>query len=307
MQNKFGTYLSDDLNSIQVDLINLMDILRSRGDSRLGESQARYLKLAIQFARRSKAEEQEELRSKTSHADIQKKIDDMMIPVNEFMESAWYKQTEAFRLPPVTEFLTLQEAYKGLPNQNNGTKTQFDEKFGILQSPSLFFPALRHARMEAALRNIEVAVLFVDIDDFKSFNTDFGETVVDRQILPIIMRTIEAHVYSHGAAFKFGGDEYVLLLPNMGEDMSTKFLYSLQDKLFALTIPKVERKITASIGCCIVSADSFLTDAEVLENANRAMRHAKKWKDCMGGFNGKDFEDKNLYQLGKHGVILTAN
>ena len=160
MQNKFGTYLSDDLNSIQVDLINLMDILRSRGDSRLGESQARYLKLAIQFARRSKAEEQEELRSKTSHADIQKKIDDMMIPVNEFMESAWYKQTEAFRLPPVTEFLTLQEAYKGLPNQNNGTKTQFDEKFGILQSPSLFFPALRHARMEAALRNIEVAVLF---------------------------------------------------------------------------------------------------------------------------------------------------
>lgn len=305
-QNKLNGYLSDDLKSVRLNLNNLLQVLGQPGDCVLANEQAPLLKLAIQYARRNIAEKQEELQAKTNHADIQTNIDEMMLPIEGFMRGEWYKQVEAFHLPALTDFLTLKEAYAALPNKISLPEFQFDGDFGILQIKNNFIQSLQHSRMEAKLRNIEIAVLFVDIDDFKSFNTDFGETVVDRQILPVVMQTIEAHVYSHGTAFKFGGDEYVLLLPNMGKDMSRKFLYDLQDKLAALAIPKVERKITVSIGCCIISADSFLTDAEVLENANRAMRHAKKWKDCMAGFNGTNFEEKDLYHLSRNGILLSA-
>lgn len=40
-----------------------------------------------------------------------------------------------------------------------------------------------------------------------------GEVEVDRKILPRFMRTIEAHVFARGFAYRFGGDEYVLLIP----------------------------------------------------------------------------------------------
>jgi diguanylate cyclase (GGDEF)-like protein len=301
-KQKLQSYLPDDLEFVQTKLNHLLQVLGQPGNQNLADEEAPYLKLAIQYARRKIAEEQELLRARTNHAAILNNIDDMMIPIDNFMNRDWYLNVETFRLPALTNFLTLQEAYSALP-QRTPPNSLFDEKFGILQAPNSFIPSLRHARMEAQLRNIEVAVLFIDIDDFKSFNTEFSETVVDRQILPVVMQTIEAHVYSYGTAFKFGGDEYVLLLPNMGEDMSRTFLYRLQDKLANLAIPKVERKITVSVGCCIISADSFLTDAEVLENSNRAMRHAKKWKDCIAGFSGTNFEEKDLYHLSRIGLL----
>jgi hypothetical protein len=47
----------------------------------------------------------------------------------------------------------------------------------------------------------------LDIGLFKDFNTAFGEPRVDRDVLPIFMSELEAHIYWHGYAYKFGGDE----------------------------------------------------------------------------------------------------
>ena len=52
-----------------------------------------------------------------------------------------------------------------------------------------------------------------NIDKFKDFNTKYGETQIDVRLLPRFMAALEAHVYSRGFAYRFGGDEYVVLLP----------------------------------------------------------------------------------------------
>ena len=52
-----------------------------------------------------------------------------------------------------------------------------------------------------------LAVAFLDIDDFKRFNSDYGETKVDRNLLTRFMQVLEAHVYHHGFAYRQGGKE----------------------------------------------------------------------------------------------------
>src|SRR5437879_12391019 len=81
------------------------------------------------------------------------------------------------------------------------------------------------------------------------------------------MRTIEARVYSHGWAYRFGGDEYLLLLPNMDLKVAGEFLQSLQERLGSLEFQGIHERIAVSIGLCLVTPDSFLTDREVQEKA----------------------------------------
>jgi diguanylate cyclase (GGDEF)-like protein len=145
-------------------------------------------------------------------------------------------------------------------------------------------------------------VAFTDIDDFKALNTRYTESVVDRDLLPKIMRTIEVHVYSHGWAYRFGGDEYLLLLPNMDLKVAGDFLQTLQERLGSLEFQGIHERIAFSIGLCLVTPDSFLTDREVQEKANRAMQHAKQVsKNCIATFKGEFFGDEDLYVMNRSG------
>src|SRR5438445_625869 len=180
--------------------------------------------------------------------------------------------------------------------------SDYDDKFRILLSPASFLPALRRCRIESWLRDINVAVAFTDIDDFKALNTRYTESVVDRDLLPKIMRTIEARVYSHGWAYRFGGDEYLLLLPNMDLKVAGEFLQSLQERLGSLEFQGIHERIAVSIGLCVVTPDSFLTDREVQEKANRPMQHAKQVsKNCIATFKGEFFGDEDLYVMNRQG------
>ena len=92
---------------------------------------------------------------------------------------------------------------------------QFDEKFRILQALRQFYSDLDATRETHALRQIDLlAVAFVDIDDFKNYNSTHTKLVVDRLVLPQFMRLVEAHMFERGYAYRQGGDEYLLFLRN---------------------------------------------------------------------------------------------
>jgi diguanylate cyclase (GGDEF)-like protein len=262
-----------------------------------------YLKTAVHWARRNKAEEQESLRPKTHHRAILESIDKIMAPVDEFMHSEWFAKAEAFVMPPLTDYLTLAEVNAAFPGQGQLESQPLHDKFGILYADRAFIPSLRYHRRQAQFRNIETTVAFVDIDDFKAFNTKFGNPIVDAEFLPVVIRTIEAHLYSHGMAFQVGGDEFVLLLPNMGHDLSVKYLIDLQRKVTAISIPNITDQITLSIGTCLITPNSFLTDTEVLQKANAAMRYGKTWKNCIAGYKDSTFDEKDLYVVTSNGHV----
>lgn len=152
----------------------------------------------------------------------------------------------------------------------------YDEKFHILQAPSLFLDDLAYYRAKCELRNLGLVAAALDIDGFKQFNARLGKPIVDRDILPRFMRALEAHVFGRGYTYRFGGDEYMMLLPNTNTEAGCRFLVELQARLMHIDYPGIDNKPTLSIGVCHVDQDCFLTEQEVAEKAIAAEEHAKR-------------------------------
>lgn len=62
----------------------------------------------------------------------------------------------------------------------------------------------------------------------QKFNTDHGHATVDIDLLPQFHLAIEAHVYERGRAYREGGDEYLLVLPEMSAEHVRQFLLELE-------------------------------------------------------------------------------
>lgn len=63
----------------------------------------------------------------------------------------------------------------------------------------------------------EIAVLFVDIDDFKSINDIYGHITGDK-VLESIAECVRKSIRSDSKAFRFGGDEFIILFENTFPD-----------------------------------------------------------------------------------------
>jgi diguanylate cyclase (GGDEF)-like protein len=225
------------------------------------------------------------------------------------IEAPWFSEVTPARLPRLTDYLSLRYAEQALGRgeQALGRGEQalgrsgelaprvYDEKFGILEAPALLFSDLATYRRRCGLRRVTVCLVYLDIDDFKGFNTRFGETRIDRDLLPAFMELLEAHVFAHGHAYRFGGDEYVMLLPNYPPEDAVRLVQRFQSALRELALPGIEPPPTISAGICPVGPDCILTDREALERANRAKNHAKQHgKDRVAWYRGELYRDDLL-------------
>lgn len=237
---------------------------------------------------------------------LQKAVDGQIIAmlkrdlhfIEYMMQAPWFQDAEALRVPVLTDFLSIRHAEAALPELLVLKPREYDEKFHILEAPSLFLPDLSYYRKRCRFRGASIAVAYIDIDDFKSFNTKYTETKVDLNLLTPFMEAIEAHVFSHGHAYRFGGDEYLLTLPNMDRPWAAGFLRSLQERIAGASYRGIPRAPTISIGLCPVDVDCFLTDREVLGRANQAKNHAKATqKGKIATFEGTLFRDGDVVLL----------
>jgi diguanylate cyclase (GGDEF)-like protein len=180
-------------------------------------------------------------------------------------------------MPTLSDYLTIEEVEKAMADlpQSPRLERQFDEKFHTLQAPLLFLPDLAYYRDRCGQRRVPLLVGYIDIDNFKKFNTKYTEPVVDRDLLPKFMASLEAHTFSHGHAYRYGGDEYVLIIPNMSLRVGTTFIEDYRQTLQKLRFVGIEEPITLSIGLCEIHADLPLTEREIEERANVAKNFAK--------------------------------
>jgi GGDEF domain-containing protein len=118
------------------------------------------------------------------------------------------------RVPRLTDFLSIRFAEEVAEGHSVLAPRVYDEKFHILEAPALALPDLAYDRHRCQIRQASVGFAYADIDDFKAVNTKLTETVVDAKVLPPFMELIEGWAFARGHAYRFGGDEYVLLLPN---------------------------------------------------------------------------------------------
>lgn len=150
-----------------------------------------------------------------------------------------------------------------------------EQKFGLLSSLRQASPDF--ASYCSGLRaEAVVGVLFLDIDNFKSLNTSFTEAVVDRDVLVPFQKLLGAICAHRGEAYRHGGDEFLVLLPNQTSDEVAQFAERLREQVAAerFSVGDSRVHITVSIGIAL-----WPKDGDTLENliamANAAEHEAK--------------------------------
>jgi diguanylate cyclase (GGDEF)-like protein len=111
---------------------------------------------------------------------------------------------------------------------------------------------LQKAIAAAGQRRRQLALLFIDLDGFKAVNDAFGHAVADR-LLAAVGSRIAACVRSDDIACRYGGDEFVAVLTNLGD---TSVAIGVSQKIRehiaeSYTIAGHEIRITASIGLAV--------------------------------------------------------
>jgi diguanylate cyclase (GGDEF)-like protein len=275
----------ESATSESIDIANFFE-----NPSRGGSSGLPLFKQIILRYRRSRAAYTEVLQEKTFHPELTQMLDEEIKLLDAMVEASWFQKIEPLRLPHPKDFLPIQYIEQSSLSQIELTPRQYDEKFHILQAPALFLPDLAFFRAKCAVRDAPLTVAFLDIDDFKRFNTSHNETKVDRNLLPRFMQTLEAHVYHHGFAYRQGGEEYLVLLPSLSKMLAIAFLDELRIKLAGLKYPDIDGSTTVSIGFCTAGPDCPLTDRELRDRANQAKKFAKEQgKNCLATYEGPRF------------------
>ena len=236
------------------------------------------LKHALSVARLEEARRIEPATTRTADAEVLKLQQKGVERLDRLLSEAWASEVK-INTPRASDYLTPR-ALEGF-RQTVDHKQIAEETFEILLSRSVFLGNLRYHRERCEIRGAPIAVAFLDIDDFKQYNTEHTEAVIDREFLRKFLTVLEAAVYYHGEAYQQGGDECVLILPNREKQALIELLFGVQTKLEA-TENSLEIRPRVSIGVCIVEPDCMLTEREILERANFAESQAKKeGKDCI--------------------------
>jgi diguanylate cyclase (GGDEF)-like protein/PAS domain S-box-containing protein len=150
----------------------------------------------------------------------------------------------------------------------------FHDPLTLLANRNLFRDRVQHALTLAQSGHSSVAVMFLDLDNFKNINDSLGHDAGDCLLQAVAQRIVKTTRTSDTVA-RLGGDEFAVLLEGIAaitdvERLADALIETL-DLPFALD--GIEVRVAASIGVAFSTAEG---GAEaLLSNADIAMYHAK--------------------------------
>jgi len=153
----------------------------------------------------------------------------------------------------------------------------FGDTLTGLANRALLTSRLQEALEEAGPGGGSVALLFLDVDDFKSINDSLGHEAGDRVLCAVADR-LRAGCPTAATVARFGGDEFAVLLPLVGD---AEDALGQARAVAALVREPVQvqgrsRGFTASIGVAVARSSTGVGAAEVLRDADAAMYEAKR-------------------------------
>jgi diguanylate cyclase (GGDEF)-like protein len=153
-----------------------------------------------------------------------------------------------------------------------------DPKTGLLNA--LAWHAFATKELEKVQRNGgTLGVLMIDIDHFKLFNDRYGHFVGDR-VLQSVAGTLRRAVRRDDCVGRFGGEEFVVALPDVDQDQAVEIGERICDGVRKLPVPVGQDEgesvpsISVSVGVAVYPAAGSELD-EVLLKADNAMFGAK--------------------------------
>ena len=148
-----------------------------------------------------------------------------------------------------------------------------------LPNRALLQDRLEQAVSRAKRNNTAVAVMFLELDRFKSINDSLGHAAGDSLLQDTANRLL-SQVREIDTVVRFGGDEFIIILPDLSDDgaLITNISRVCEGILAATTTPYVvaghQVSVTTSIGISLFPRDADNFD-DLLKNADSSMYHAK--------------------------------
>ena len=146
------------------------------------------------------------------------------------------------------------------------------------------------------------ALMFLDLDNFKTINDSLGHSVGDLLLQEVATR-LRACSRAEDTVARLGGDEFVMLLPDTGADTphAVAGVQNVAEKALAalaepILVQNSELHVTASIGLTLLDKDSIGVDA-ALRQADTAMYEAKSLGKDNFSFFAPQMEEAILQQV----------
>jgi len=124
-----------------------------------------------------------------------------------------------------------------------------------------------------------ISFMIIDADKFKSYNDTWGHPQGDVLLQTVANVFKSAERDSSDCAARWGGEEFVMLLPNTDIDGAAEVAEKVREKVAALVIPTedgTKTTVTVSIGVNSVVPDVETSIADFVSNADQALYKAKE-------------------------------
>lgn len=237
----------------------------------------------------------------------------------------WHAETEVVardgRIIPVSQVITAHRtpdgkiAFLAAILRDLSERKQFERQLAHmahhdaltgLPNRLLFKDRLDLALAQAHRSKERLAVMFVDLDRFKTINDTLGHATGD-QLLKMAAERLQCCVREGDTVARFGGDEFAVILPNLAQSQDAAVVaHKICDVLQQhFKLEKHEVVATASIGIALFPDDDATADG-LVKNADTAMYRAKKQGRNTYEFYTPDMNARAFEQLAMENSLRRA-
>ncbi len=175
-----------------------------------------------------------------------------------------YKEDDLY-LISMTNISIMQEQ-----NIEISYKAYIDNLTGIYNR-NKFEEVYNYEYLKFTRDNIKFSIAILDIDHFKKFNDTFGHLIGD-EILKIMAKTVNENTRKIDTFARWGGEEFVLLMPTTNIDGAKNLCENLRAKIEKIVHP-IASKITCSFGITQINESDSLDG--LFKRCDEALYNAK--------------------------------
>jgi len=215
----------------------------------------------------------------TSREGIENVIDGLDAGADDYLVKPFNPRELSARLKIGERVLDLEQRVKGAHDKMKYL-AMHDELTGLWNRRAFYSHAL--AELDHAARgDLSLCIIMLDIDHFKSVNDRFGHLVGD-QALKMVADTLMKHVRQYDRVGRWGGEEFIVILPTTTLEESIDVAERLRVKVASAKLPLKEPEgdgalqVQISLGVACTIGDEGIELDTLVDRADEMLYQAKE-------------------------------
>ncbi|MEK3766712.1 sensor domain-containing diguanylate cyclase [Solibacillus sp. FSL K6-4121] len=201
----------------------------------------------------------------------QKNANEEMLWCESIGKPVFNHKNELQHLVILTRDITLRKEY-----ESKLKHFAYHDALTELPNRLLFNKRFASAKKQFLNKNNGLAIVILDIDHFKVINDTYGHDIGDAVIKEFGAR-IQQSIRSHDTVARMGGDEFVILLPNIQNienavEIAKRIKHKMQQPW---KIKGQKLTVTTSMGIAMATFSQKITKSDLIKNADIALYEAK--------------------------------